>query len=197
MQLLIKTYLNMNEEMQMILDDAKDQMTKAISHLENELAKIRAGRANPAMLENIMAEAYGSRTQLKSLANINSQDARTLIIQPWDKSTLEAIDKALQAANLGVTPQNDGNLIRLAFPPLTEERRKEMVKKVKVEAENCKVSIRTIRKETNEALKGLLKDGMPEDEVKDGEEKAQKLTDEYIVQSDKHAESKEKEILTV
>jgi ribosome recycling factor len=187
----------MNEELQMILDDAKEQMAKAISYLENELAKIRAGRANPAMLENIMAEAYGSRTQLKSLANINSQDARTLIIQPWDKSTLEAIDKALQAANLGVTPQNDGNLIRLAFPPLTEERRKEMVKKVKVEAENCKVSIRTIRKETNEALKGLLKDGMPEDEVKGGEEKVQKLTDEYILQSDKHSESKEKEILTV
>jgi ribosome recycling factor len=197
LQLLIKLSLNMNEEMQMILDDAKDQMEKAINHLENELAKIRAGRANPAMLENIMAEAYGSRTQLKSLANINSQDARTLIIQPWDKSTLEAIDKALQAANLGVTPQNDGNIIRLAFPPLTEERRKEMVKKVKVEAENCKVSIRTIRKETNEALKGLLKDGMPEDEVKDGEEKVQKLTDEFIVKSDKHSESKEKEILMV
>jgi ribosome recycling factor len=187
----------MNEEMQMILDDAKEQMEKAISHLENELAKIRAGRANPAMLENIMAEAYGSRTQLKSLANINSQDARTLVIQPWDKSTLEAIDKALQAANLGVTPQNDGNIIRLAFPPLTEERRKEMVKKVKGEAENCKVSIRTIRKETNEALKALLKDGMPEDEVKGAEEKVQKLTDEFIVKSDKHSESKEKEILTV
>ncbi len=187
----------MNEEMQMILDDAREQMEKAISHLENELAKIRAGRANPAMLENIMAEAYGSRTQLKSLANINSQDARTLIIQPWDKSTLEAIDKALQAANLGVTPQNDGNLIRLSFPPLTEERRKEMVKKVKVEAENAKVSIRTIRRETNEALKDLQKSGVPEDEVKGAEEKAQKLTDEFIIKSDKHSESKEKEILTV
>jgi ribosome recycling factor len=187
----------MNEEMQMILDDAKDQMKKAIDHLENELAKIRAGRANPAMLENIQVDYYGNRTPLRHTANINSQDARTLIIQPWEKTMLEAIDKALQAANLGVTPQNDGNIIRLAFPPLTEERRKEMVKKVKGEAENCKVSIRTIRKETNEAIKGLLKDGMPEDEVKDGEEKVQKLTDEYIVHSDKHAESKEKEILTV
>jgi len=197
LQLLIKTPLTMNEEMQMILDDAREQMEKAISHLENELAKIRAGRANPAMLENIMAEAYGSRTQLKSLANINSQDSRTLIIQPWDKSTLEAIDKALQAANLGVSPQNDGNIIRLSFPPLTEERRKEMVKKVKVEAENAKVSIRTIRRETNEALKELQKGGVPEDEVKGAEEKAQKLTDEFIVKSDKHSESKEKEILTV
>jgi ribosome recycling factor len=191
------TSLNMNEEMQMILDDAKEQMEKAISHLENELAKIRAGRANPSMLENVQVDYYGNKSPLRHTANINSQDARTLVIQPWEKNMLENIEKALQAANLGVNPQNDGNIIRISFPPLTEERRKEMVKKVKGESENCKVSIRTIRRETNEALKGLLKDGVPEDEVKDGEDKAQKLTDTFILQSDKHAEAKEKEILTV
>ncbi|HSY76713.1 MAG TPA: ribosome recycling factor [Bacteroidia bacterium] len=187
----------MNEELQMILDDAKDQMQKAIVHLENELAKIRAGRANPMMLENIMVDYYGNRTPLRHTANINSQDSRTLIIQPWEGGMLEAIDKALQAANLGITPQNDGKIIRLSIPPLTEERRKEMVKKVKGEAENCKVSIRTIRKETNEAIKGLLKEGLPEDEVKEGETKSQALTDEFIVHADKHAEKKEHDIMTV
>ncbi|HWY97478.1 MAG TPA: ribosome recycling factor [Bacteroidia bacterium] len=187
----------MNEELQMILDDAKEQMQKAIVHLENELAKIRAGRANPMMLENIMVDYYGNRTPLRHTANINSQDSRTLIIQPWEGGMLEAIDKALQAANLGITPQNDGKIIRLSIPPLTEERRKEMVKKVKGEAENCKVSIRTIRKETNEAIKGLLKEGLPEDEVKEGETKSQTLTDEFIVHADKHAEKKEHDIMTV
>ena len=130
----------MNEELQLILDDAKEQMQKAIEHLENELAKIRAGRANPMMLENIMVDYYGNRTHLRHTANINSQDARTLIIQPWEAAMLEPIERAIQAANLGITPQNVGKIIRLSIPPLTEERRKEMVKKVKGEAENCKVS---------------------------------------------------------
>ena len=187
----------MNEELQLILDDTKEQMQKAIEHLENELAKIRAGRANPMMLENIMVDYYGARTHLKNTANINSQDSRTLIIQPWEASMLDPIEKALQAANLGITPQNDGKIIRLSIPPLTEERRKEMVKKVKGESENCKVSIRTIRKEANEAIKALMKDGVPEDEAKDAETKTQHLTDEFIVHSDKHAEKKEKDILTV
>ena len=187
----------MNEDMQLILEDTKDQMAKAIVHLEGELAKVRAGRANPAMLENVMVDYYGNRTPLRHVANINSQDARTLIIQPFEKGTLEAIDKAIQAANLGLTPQNDGKIVRINIPALTEERRKEMVKKVKSEAENCKVAVRNIRKETNEAIKGLLKDGVPEDEVKDGEAKVQTLTDSYIVQADKHAEKKEEEILTV
>jgi ribosome recycling factor len=187
----------MNEEMQLILEDARDQMKKAIEHLENELAKIRAGRANPMMLENIMVDYYGNRTPLRHTANINSQDARTLVIQPWEPGMLEAVEKAIQAANLGVTPQNDGKIVRISIPPLTEERRKEMVKKVKAEAEHCKVSVRNLRRDTNEAIKALLKDGVPEDEVKEGETKVQVLTDEYIVQADKHAEKKEKEILTV
>ncbi|MGP8214544.1 MAG: ribosome recycling factor [Bacteroidia bacterium] len=187
----------MNDELQFILDDAKEQMQKAISHLENELAKIRAGRANPMMLENIMVDYYGNRTPLRHTANINSQDARTLVIQPWEPGMLDAIEKAIQAANLGVSPQNDGKIVRISIPPLTEERRKEMVKKVKGEAENCKVSIRNLRRETNEAIKALLKEGVPEDEAKEAETKAQHLTDEYIVQADKHAEKKEHEILTV
>jgi len=187
----------MNEELQLILEDAKEQMQKAIGHLENELAKIRAGRANPMMLENIMVDYYGNRTPLRHTANINSADARTLVIQPWEGGMLEAIEKALQAANLGITPQNDGKIIRLAIPPLTEERRKEMVKKVKAEAENCKVSIRNLRRDTNEAIKALLKEGVPEDEIKEGEEKTQALTNTFIEQADKHSEKKEQEVLTV
>jgi ribosome recycling factor len=187
----------MNEDLELILEDAKEQMEKAIVHLEGELAKVRAGRANPAMLENVMVDYYGTRTPLRHVANINSQDARTLLIQPFEKGMVEAIDKAIQLANLGLTPQNDGNLVRIVIPALTEERRKEMVKKVKSEAENCKVSIRTLRKETNEAIKGLQKDGLPEDEAKVGEQKVQQLTDNFNAQADSHAEKKEKEILTV
>jgi ribosome recycling factor len=187
----------MNEDLQLILDDAKDQMGKAIVHLEGELAKVRAGRANPAMLENVMVDYYGNRTPLRHVANINSQDAKTLIIQPYEKPMLEAVEKAIQAANLGLTPQNDGNIVRISIPALTEERRKEMVKKVKGEAENCKVAVRNIRKDTNIAIKALLKDGVPEDEVKEGETKVQTLTDGFIGQADKHSEKKEQEILTV
>jgi ribosome recycling factor len=187
----------MSEDLQLILEDAKEQMEKAITHLEGELAKVRAGRANPAMLENVMVDYYGNRTPLRHTANINSQDARTLIIQPWEKGMLESIEKAIQAANLGLTPQNDGTIIRINIPALTEERRKEMVKKVKGEAENCKVTIRNLRRDTNIAVKALLKDGIPEDEVKEGEEKVQLITDGFIVQADKHAEKKEQEILTV
>lgn len=187
----------MNEDLQLILEDAKEQMEKAIVHLEGELAKVRAGRANPAMLENVMVDYYGNRTPLRHTANINSQDAKTLVIQPWEPGMLEAIEKSIMAANLGLTPQNDGKIVRISIPALTEERRKEMVKKVKGEAENCKVTVRNLRRDTNIAIKALIKDGVPEDEVKEGEEKVQKLTDEFIAQADKHSEKKEQEILTV
>lgn len=187
----------MNEDLELILEDAKEKMEKAIVHLEGELAKIRAGRANPAMLENIMVDYYGNRTPLRHVANINSQDSRTLLIQPYEKAMVEPIDKAIQLANLGFTPQNDGNIVRIIIPALTEERRKEMVKKVNSESESCKVAIRTLRKETNEAIKALQKAGLPEDEMKVGEQKVQQLTDGFIGQSDAHAQKKEKEILTV
>jgi ribosome recycling factor len=187
----------MNDYLEFLLDEAREEMLKAITHLENELAKIRAGRANPAMLENVMVDYYGNRTPLRHTANINSQDARTLVIQPWEKNMLDVVEKALLAANLGVSPINDGNLIRLSFPPLTEERRKEMVKKVKAETEHCKVSIRNLRRNINESIKALQKDGVPEDEIKKGEEKVQEITNDFISQSDRHGENKEKEIMTV
>src|ERR1051326_6640328 len=148
-----------------VLDNAKAGMDKAISHLEVQLAKVRAGKANPAMLENVQCEYYGSRVPINKVANINTQDARTLVIQPWEKSMLTPIEKAIQAANLGLNPQNDGVIIRILVPALTEERRKELVKKAKAEAENAKVSLRTIRKEANEELKKLQKTGTPEDTI--------------------------------
>jgi ribosome recycling factor len=187
----------MNEEIQFILDNAKEQMEKALSHLETELIKVRAGKASPTLLEGIYIDYYGARTPLSQCANVNTADARTLIIQPWDKSVLTPIEKAIQAANLGLNPQNDGIIIRILVPALTEERRKDLVKKAKSEGEHAKVSLRTVRKEANEELKKLQKDGTPEDEVKEGEEKVQQLTDLFVTKCDKHLEIKEKEILTI
>lgn len=187
----------MNEDIQFILDDAKEQMDKAVTHLEAELVKVRAGKASPSMLEGISVDYYGTRTPLNQVANINTGDARTLIVQPWEKSMLTPIEKGIMAANLGLNPQNDGVLIRILVPALTEERRKDLVKKAKSEAENAKVVLRTIRKEANEELKKLLKSGTPEDEVKDAEARVQTLTDGYVVKCDKHLEVKEKEIITI
>lgn len=187
----------MNEDIQFILDNAKEQMEKAVSHLEAELVKVRAGKASPTMLESISVDYYGTRTPLNQVANINTADARTLVIQPWEKSMLTPIEKAIMAANLGLNPQNDGVLIRILVPALTEERRKDLVKKAKSEVENGKVSLRTIRKEANEELKTLQKDGTPEDEIKDAETKVQHLIDGFVMKCDKHLEIKEKEIMTV
>lgn len=187
----------MNEDIQFILDNAKEQMDKAVSHLEAELVKVRAGKASPSMLEGIQVDYYGARTPLNQVANVNTGDARTLIVQPWEKSMLTPIEKAIQAANLGLNPQNDGIIIRILVPALTEERRRDLVKKAKSEAETAKVSMRSIRKEANEELKKLQKNGTPEDEVKEGENKVQLLTDSYVVKCDKHLEIKEKEIMTV
>ncbi len=187
----------MNEDIQFILDNTKEQMDKAVSHLESELVKVRAGKASPSMLESIQVDYYGTRTPLNQVANINTGDARTLVVQPWEKSMLTPIEKAIQAANLGLNPQNDGIIIRILVPALTEERRRDLVKKAKSEAETAKVSMRSIRKEANEELKKLQKNGTPEDEVKEGENKVQLLTDSYVVKCDKHLEIKEKEIMTV
>jgi ribosome recycling factor len=187
----------MNEDIQFILDNTTEQMEKALSHLEAELVKVRAGKASPSMLESIQVDYYGTRTPLHQVANVNTADARTLIVQPWEKSMLTPIEKAIQAANLGLNPQNDGIIIRILVPALTEERRRDLVKKAKSEAETAKVSIRTIRKESNEELKKLQKDGTPEDAVKEGETKVQQFTDAYVIKCDKHLEIKEKEIMTV
>jgi ribosome recycling factor len=180
-----------------VLDNAKSAMEKAISHLESELQKVRAGKASPAMLENIMVDYYGSMVPLSNTASVNSQDSRTLIIQPWEKSMLTPIEKAIQAANLGFNPQNDGVIIRIMVPPLTEERRKQLSKTAKSFGEDAKVGIRNVRKDCMEQIKKLQKDGLPEDEAKSGETKIQALTDASVIKVDKHIEQKEKEIMTV
>lgn len=187
----------MNPEVQKVHDQAKGLMEKSISHLEIELAKIRAGKANPALLDNVMVDYYGNKMPINQTANVNTQDARTLVIQPWEKTMLTPIEKAIQMANLGLNPQNDGTIIRISIPPLTEERRKELVKKAKQEAEDAKVGIRTARKDAMEGIKKLKGAGLPEDEGKDAEGKIQVLTDSYVAKCDKHLEAKEKEIMTV
>ena len=179
-----------------LLNDTKGLMQRVIDHLESELAKIRAGRANPAMLENVHVDYYGTNTPLNQVANISAPDARTLNIQPWEKSMLVPIEKAIMLANLGFTPANDGVMIRINMSPLTEERRKDLVKKTKAEGEHGKVGIRTVRREANEQIKKESK-SVPEDVVKDLENKIQQLTDQFIVLVDKHVEGKEKEIMTI
>jgi ribosome recycling factor len=180
-----------------IIDDTRDQMEKSILHLEAELLKIRAGKATPQMLDGIHVDYYGTNTPLSQVANINTPDARTLVIQPWEKSMLNPIEKAVLGANLGFTPQNDGVIIRITVPPLTEERRKDLAKKAKQEAEHTKVSVRNLRRDANEGIKKAVKDGLPEDVAKEAESKVQTLTDSYVVKIDKHLETKEKEIMTV
>ncbi len=187
----------MNELVKKIYEIAKTGMEDSINHLETELSKIRAGKANPSMLDGIQIDYYGQKVPLSQAANINTQDARTIIIQPWEKSLLVVIEKAVQAANLGFNPQNDGIIIRILVPPLTEERRKDLVKKAKQEVEDAKVGLRTTRREALEALKKLSKSDLPEDEAKDAETKIQTLTDQHSQKCDKHLETKEKEILTV
>jgi ribosome recycling factor len=180
-----------------VLESAKTQMEKTIIHLESELSKIRAGKANPSMLDNVFVDYYGAKTTLGNVASVNTQDSRTILVQPWEKSMLTPIEKAIQAANLGFNPQNDGILIRIIVPPLTEERRKDLVKTSKSCGEDAKVSLRTIRKESIDKIKALQKAGLPEDEAKGGETKMQALVDDFSVKCEKHLEQKEKEILTV
>jgi ribosome recycling factor len=187
----------MTQDFNSIYEHAKQDMEKSIAHLESELVKIRAGKANPQILESVHAEYYGNPTPLFQVANISAPDARTLLIQPWEKNMIHPIEKAIMAANLGFNPQNDGTLIRISIPPLTEERRKDLVKKAKAEAEHGRVSIRNIRKHANEKIKEAVKGGLPEDDGRDAETKVQQLTDSYSQKIDKHLEIKEKEIMTV
>jgi ribosome recycling factor len=187
----------MNEELQLIIDATEESMQAAVTHLENELTKIRGGRASVQMLDGIMVDYYGTMTPLNQVANVNTPEARTLAIQPWEKSMIEPIMRAIQAANLGFNPSNNGVMVICAIPPMTEERRKQMVKKAKEEGEHAKVSIRTARKEANEQVRALLKGGLTEDEVKGGEVKVQGITDIYTAKVDKHLEAKEKDIMTV
>lgn len=187
----------MNEELQLILDTTKESMEAAVDHLESELVKIRGGRASANMLDGIHVDYYGVNTPLNQMANVNTPDARTISVQPWDKSVLDPIMRAIQAANLGFNPTNNGSMIICAIPPMTEERRMQLVKKAREEGEHAKVGIRNARRDANEEIKKLVKDGLPEDEGKEGEAKVQQLTDTYSGKVDKHLEIKEKEILTV
>jgi len=187
----------MSEDLAFILEDAQDSMKKAISHLETELIRIRAGKANPQMLDGLTVDYYGSPTPLNQVGNVSIMDARTLTIQPWEKNMLQPIERAIINANLGVTPQNDGNIIRLFMPPLTEERRKEFVKRANGEGEQSKVAIRNLRREAIEQIKKLQKEGLSEDETKDAEAAMQELTDKFISLVDKHLAAKEKEIMSV
>jgi len=187
----------MTEEVQFCLDSAKEQMDKVIKHLESELLKIRAGKASPMMLDGIYADYYGTKTALNQVANVAAPDPRSIIVQPWDKSMLEPIEKAIQASNIGFNPQNNGEILRIIVPPLSEERRKQLVKQVKNEGETAKIGIRNARRDANEELKQLKKDGTAEDEIKEAEEKIQKSTDQYIAKIDDILAAKEKEILTI
>lgn len=187
----------MVEDLNKILADTESAMKKAISHLEAELTKIRAGKASPNMLDGIMVDYYGNPTPVNQVANVSALDARTISVQPWEKNMLQNIERAITAANIGINPQNDGTTIRLFLPPLTEERRKELVKKCNVEGENAKISVRNIRRDAIEHIKKLQKDGLSEDAAKDAEKGVQDITDRFIGLVEKHLEAKEKEIMVV
>ncbi|MBV8389443.1 MAG: ribosome recycling factor [Mucilaginibacter sp.] len=187
----------MSELIKKQISEAKALMDRAIEHCDGELQKIRAGKASPSMLDDILVEYYGTPTPLNQVGSVNTPDARTIVVQPWEKSLLGAIEKAIMEANLGVNPQNDGVIIRINVPPLTEERRRDLVKKAKSEAENGKIAIRNIRKDANEKIRKLKSDGVSEDEMKTGEAEIQKLTDIHIGKVDVLSEAKEKDIMTV
>jgi len=181
----------------MVLSMAEEAMNASITHLEKELLKIRAGKAHPSMLEGVLVDYYGSQTPLSQVSNINTPDARTISIQPWEKAMLEVIEKAIMMANLGLNPQNNGEMIMINVPPLTEERRRDLVKQTKAEGEHARVSIRNARKDANDEIKKLQKEIISDDLAKDAEDRVQKLTDLYTGKVDKHLERKEKDIMTV
>jgi ribosome recycling factor len=187
----------MSDDLILILEDAQDTMQKALNHLESELVRIRAGKANPQMLDGLTVDYYGTPTILNQVGNVSVMDARTLTIQPWEKNMLQPIERAIINANLGVTPQNDGNIIRLFLPPLTEERRREFVKRANGEGEQSRVAVRSIRRDAIEQIKKLQKDGLSEDEAKDAEKSMQEMTDKYIALVEKHLAAKEKDIMSV
>ncbi|KAB2815314.1 MAG: ribosome recycling factor [Bacteroidetes bacterium] len=187
----------MEDEIQFILDTAKESMQRSITHLEKELLKIRAGRANPAMLESVKVEYYGAMTPLSQVSNISTPDARTLSVQPWEKSIIQDIERAIMVANLGLNPQNNGEAVIINIPPLTEERRRDLVKMAKAEAEDCRVGIRSARKDANDEIKKLEKDGLPEDTAKDLENEIQELTNAYNKKVDDHLIKKEEDIMKI
>lgn len=187
----------MNEEVQMVFEMAKEKMDGALEHLENELNRIRAGKANIHILDGIVVDYYGTMTPLNQVSNVSTPDAKTIMIQPWEKTMIDPIEKALMNSNVGITPVNNGEVIRLIIPQLTEERRRDLVKLVKSEGENARVSIRNSRRDANEEYKQMQKDGLSEDEAKDAEAEIQKLTDEYNGKVEEIVTSKEDDIMTI
>ncbi|HOY40685.1 MAG: ribosome recycling factor [Sphingobacteriales bacterium] len=187
----------MEEEVQMILDETKDAMFKALKHLEEELRKVRAGKASPDMLQGITVEYYGSPTPINQVASIKLLDARTLLVAPFERKIIGDIERAIFQSNIGITPQNDGENIRLSVPPMTEERRRDLVKQSKGHGEQTKIVIRNARKDGNEMIKDLVKNGLSEDIGKDSEETIQQLTNEYNTKVDKMLVVKEEEIMTI
>ena len=187
----------MPEELDLIIEDSKDSMSKAIGHLEAELVKVRAGKATPGIVDGIVVDYYGNPTPINQVGNISVADARTLTIQPWEKNMLQPIERSIIASNIGINPQNDGVIIRLFLPPLTEERRKEFVKRSNGEGEQAKIAIRNIRRDAIEQIKKAQKEGLSEDEAKEAEAEIQTITDSHISLIEKHLVVKEKEIMSV
>lgn len=189
-------HITMEDDVQILIESTEEKMSKAIEHLDRELGKVRAGKANPRMLDGVLVEYYGAMTPLQQVASVNTPDARTIAIQPWEKGMIGPIEKAIMGANLGLNPDNNGDVIRINIPPLTEERRQGLVKQVKKEGEDARISVRNTRRETNDELKKLKKDGLAEDLEKDAEDRVQKLTDKYIAKAEKLIEEKENEIMS-
>ncbi|NQW35551.1 MAG: ribosome recycling factor [Flavobacteriales bacterium] len=187
----------MNDEVQFILDSAEEHMQNAIIHLKKELLNIRAGKASPSMLHSVHVDYYGSITPLAQVSNINTPDGKTITVQPWEKAMLHEIERAIMAANLGFNPMNNGESIIINIPALTEERRRDLTKLARAEAENDKISVRTARKDANSDIKKLEKEGLSEDLAKDAEGDVQELTNSFIKQIDDILSAKEKEIMTV
>ncbi|WP_128547863.1 ribosome recycling factor [Larkinella soli] len=185
------------EEIELYLDDARETMEKALKHLNIELGKIRAGKASPSMLDGLQVEYYGMMSPINNVASVTTPDARTIAVKPFEKKLIGEIEKAIRNSNLGLAPTNDGELIRLNIPPLTEERRRDLVKKVKQEIEVAKVNVRNIRKDTNDGIRKLTKEGVSEDDVKKGEDRVQKLTDSYIAKIETIFTTKEQDIMSV
>ena len=184
-------------ETKQILDDASARMQRAVEHFEEELLNVRAGKASTNVLNGVFVDYYGSQTPVSGVASVTVPDAKTVLIQPWDKNMIRPIEKAIIDSNIGLTPSNNGEQIRLSIPPLTEERRKELVKRVRQEAETARISLRNARRDAVDAFKKAVKEGMPEDESKDGETQSQKLLEKFSKQIDAVVEKKEKEIMTV
>ena len=187
----------MTEELDIIFESCEEQMQKVIDHLEVEMTKVRAGKSNPTMVSHLTVDYYGAPTPLPQVANISTPDARTLTIQPWERTLIQAIEKSILAANIGLTPQNNGEMIIISIPQLTEERRKELAKQVHHLAEQARIGLRAVRKDANDDIKGLQKDGLSEDLAHDAEERIQQVIKAYSDKVDSHVQAKEKEIMTV